>query len=44
LLVSPAGSYLAIRAEDRSAMYAYGGVPLIDVLWLPCLLEGAIML
>lgn len=42
LVVSPAAIYLAIRAEDRTATYAYGGVLLIDLLWLSWLLEGAI--
>ncbi|MGB2852069.1 MAG: hypothetical protein WBC01_10430 [Solirubrobacterales bacterium] len=44
LLVGSAGAYLAIRAEDRMATYAYGGVLLIDVLWLSWLLEGVIAL
>jgi hypothetical protein len=44
LLVSPFAAYLAVRAEDRTATYLYGGVLFIDVLWLSWLLEGAISL
>ncbi len=44
LLLSVAGVYLALRTGDRTASYAWGGVLLIDALWLSWLLEGAISL
>lgn len=44
LLVSPIGAYFAARAQDRNATYAYGGVLLVDLLWLSWLLEGSIAL
>lgn len=42
LVLGPAGAWLAMRAGDRPATYAWAAVLLIDAMWLSFVLEGSI--
>lgn len=42
MLIGPFGVYLAVKAEDRPATYAYLAVLFIGALWLSFVLDGSI--